>query len=157
MLVENPPPLHPIRVDWREHLPTALAVLNGNHANGYSGLITPYGKKAPLLACCKGFSGYSLVDADPALYPQWCEANKFHGFNVAVRLPRGVIGIDVDHGYPDKHGRIKTGLNTIAELEAKWGKLPPTYRVTARPMKPAAESGSTGSMRLAGSGRVMTT
>ena len=118
---------------WRELLAQRLAALKGNHANGYSGLITPYGKKAPLLSCCVGVSGFSPVDSDPDDYPQWAWANRFHGFDVAARLPVGVIGLDVDHGYPDKRGRIKRGLDTLAELEAKWGPLPPTYRVTARP------------------------
>jgi hypothetical protein len=133
MLQPTPAPAPDKRVDSREYVPAALAALNGNHANGYPGLITPYGKKAPLISCCVGFSGFHPDDSDPDLYPEWCNANQWNGFCVAVRLPVGVIGIDVDHGYPDKHGRIKTGLDTIAELEAKWGKLPPTYRVTARP------------------------
>lgn len=46
--------------------------------------------------------------------------------NIAIRLPRGVIGIDIDH-YGDKHG-----ADHIAELEKELGPLPPTYRSSAR-------------------------
>lgn len=46
--------------------------------------------------------------------------------NVGIRLPDVVIGIDVD-AYGDK-----TGAKTLAEAEARWGALPPTYRVTSR-------------------------
>jgi Bifunctional DNA primase/polymerase, N-terminal/AAA domain len=53
--------------------------------------------------------------------------------NVAIRLPANAIGIDIDDGYPVPDGsRIKAGAETIARAEAEFGKLPPTYSITAR-------------------------
>ena len=46
--------------------------------------------------------------------------------NLAIRLPRDVIGIDVD----DYDG--KTGAATLAEAQKRWGELPPSYRSSAR-------------------------
>lgn len=46
--------------------------------------------------------------------------------NLALRLPDGVVGIDVDH-YD-----AKRGADTLAELEAKFGPLPATWASTAR-------------------------
>lgn len=46
--------------------------------------------------------------------------------NPGARLPKGVIGIDVD-----AHDG-KTGATTLAACERRLGLLPPTYRVTAR-------------------------
>lgn len=46
--------------------------------------------------------------------------------NPGARLPRGVVGIDVD-----AHDG-KTGATTLGAWERRLGLLPPTYRVTAR-------------------------
>ena len=46
--------------------------------------------------------------------------------NIGVRLPKGVLGLDVD-AYGDKNGD-----KTIAELEERLGPLPPTYSTTSR-------------------------
>lgn len=46
--------------------------------------------------------------------------------NLALRLPDGIIGIDVDH-YD-----AKRGADTLAELEAKYGPLPATWISSAR-------------------------
>jgi biotin operon repressor len=46
--------------------------------------------------------------------------------NVAIRLPKDIIGLDVD-AYGDKHGDT-----TLAHLEAQLGALPPTVMVTSR-------------------------
>jgi Bifunctional DNA primase/polymerase, N-terminal len=46
--------------------------------------------------------------------------------NIGLRLPANVVGIDVDQ-YGDK-----TGGNTLADLEAKLGPLPPTVISTSR-------------------------
>jgi len=68
---------------------------------------------------------------DKGAYPSypdvlaWVE-DKADG-NVALRLPDGVIGIDVDH-----YG-TKNGGDTIAYAVAAWGELPPTIRTTSRP------------------------
>lgn len=64
------------------------------------------------------------------LWPQqsdidyWCEHDG--AGNVALRVPLGVIGIDVDD-YDDKHGG-----KTLADLEAKYGTLPTTWVSTSR-------------------------
>jgi hypothetical protein len=46
--------------------------------------------------------------------------------NVALRMPRGVIGIDVDD-YDGKHG-----ADQFAMRQAQWGELPPTWVSTSR-------------------------
>jgi hypothetical protein len=46
--------------------------------------------------------------------------------NICLRLPDTVLGIDVD-AYGEKTGAI-----TIAEAEAEWGPLPPTWTSTSR-------------------------
>jgi replicative DNA helicase len=50
--------------------------------------------------------------------------------NIGLRL-NGVIGIDVDNY--SKGGIDKRGWQTLQLAEARWGKLPPTWRSTARP------------------------
>src|SRR5690606_26614755 len=50
--------------------------------------------------------------------------------NIALRMPDGVIGIDVE-AYR-KGEVVKNGDVTLADHEAKWGKLPPTWTSTAR-------------------------
>lgn len=46
--------------------------------------------------------------------------------NIALRLPRGVLGIDVD-AYGEK-----AGADTLAGAEEEWGALPPTFVATSR-------------------------
>ncbi|MEU6114897.1 bifunctional DNA primase/polymerase [Streptomyces sp. NPDC047117] len=56
--------------------------------------------------------------------------------NIGIRLPRGVVGIDVDHY--TKHGKVKLGADRLAEMVAEWGELPPTWSSTRRePDSPA--------------------
>ena len=55
----------------------------------------------------------------------WAE-NGYGSWNIAVRLPDDVIGIDQDH-YDGKQGAA-----TIADREARWGALPPTASSTSR-------------------------
>lgn len=52
------------------------------------------------------------------------------GCNYGLRAPAGVIAIDVDD-YA-KGSTVKSGARTVAELEAKLGPLPPTWRTSAR-------------------------
>lgn len=47
--------------------------------------------------------------------------------NIGLRMPPGVIGLDVD-----QYG-LKTGADTLAQLEARFGPLPPTWVSSARP------------------------
>ena len=54
----------------------------------------------------------------------WAEEEP--GGNLAIRLPVDVIGIDVD-----AYGS-KTGAQTLAEGEKRWGKLPYSPRSTSR-------------------------
>jgi DNA polymerase I-like protein with 3'-5' exonuclease and polymerase domains/phage/plasmid-associated DNA primase len=50
--------------------------------------------------------------------------------SIAVRMPDDVIGIDVDHY---RKGEVdKRGGDSLAEYQAKWGPLPPTWRSSAR-------------------------
>lgn len=48
------------------------------------------------------------------------------GGNIGLRLPRGVVGVDVDAYHP------KTGADDLRRLEAKHGALPPTWISTSR-------------------------
>jgi phage/plasmid-associated DNA primase len=51
-------------------------------------------------------------------------------YSIAVRMPDDVIGIDVDHY---RKGEVdKRGGDSLAEHQAKWGPLPPTWRSSAR-------------------------
>jgi hypothetical protein len=49
-------------------------------------------------------------------------------YNIGLRMPDGVVGLDVDAGYGGK-----TGDQTIADLEARLGPLPATWVSSARP------------------------
>ena len=111
-------------------IPTFVSRALAQKANGWNPIPLPKGKKAPVLV--RGITGYSPDDADPEDFEIWPQ--RFGpGINLGLRLAEGVIGIDIDDGYPDKHGRIKCGLETLAYYESLWGKLPPTFRLTARP------------------------
>lgn len=54
----------------------------------------------------------------------WME--RYPDANIGLRLPEGVVGIDVDC-YD-----AKPGARTVAEREAEWGALPPAWISTAR-------------------------
>ena len=72
----------------------------------------------------EGFTGW---DGDWPSYPDvfaWTEDRPLS--SIGLRLPPGVIGIDVDD-YADKHGGL-----TVASCEERWGPLPPTWRSTSR-------------------------
>ncbi|MBA9003753.1 bifunctional DNA primase/polymerase [Thermomonospora cellulosilytica] len=55
----------------------------------------------------------------------WADGPEGAG-NIALRLSRHVLGIDVDN-YDGK-----TGATTLADAEQRWGTLPPTWRTTSR-------------------------
>ena len=71
-----------------------------------------------------GWHGYA------GAWPSWPDVQAWveerGNGNIALRLPRHLIGIDVDE-YGDKRGGER-----LAELEATWGKLPPTWTSTSR-------------------------
>lgn len=73
----------------------------------------------------KGWTGRGGPEPSYADVYAWAESHS--GGNIALRLPRGVLGIDVDD-YGDKHGG-----RTIETLEAQYGPLPATWRSSARP------------------------
>ena len=64
----------------------------------------------------KGFTGYQGKDPSFADILQWSEL--YPTGNVCLRLPDGVIGIDVD-----AYG-VKTGAAAFAEAVKRWGPLP---------------------------------
>lgn len=87
---------------------------------GFEGTLPlPLNKKFPPPRGYTGRSGLFPTDAEIA---DWSSTLS----NIALRLPQGVIGVDVD-AYGDKHGN-----ETIAELEAKLGPLPATKRSSSR-------------------------
>ncbi|MFT3831900.1 MAG: bifunctional DNA primase/polymerase [Micropruina sp.] len=91
-------------------------------AAGWHPLPLPPGKKTPPPS---GFSGEHGRDAGPAELADW--AQRFpQDANVALRMPEGVLGIDVD-GYGDKPGAA-----SLAGLVAQHGPLPPTWVSTSR-------------------------
>ncbi|MCZ0731861.1 bifunctional DNA primase/polymerase [Mycolicibacterium iranicum] len=81
-----------------------------------------------------GITGYSPSDAAPDDFRFWPALFGTRWRNLGVRCPIGVLGVDVDDGYPDRNGRLKHGLKTVAEYESRFGaELPATYLTTARP------------------------
>lgn len=77
-----------------------------------------------------GFTGAEGADTPAELLTAWA-GNGYAGHSVALRMPDGVIGIDVDH-YVTASGKVKRGGETLAAAVAKWGELPATWRSTAR-------------------------
>jgi Bifunctional DNA primase/polymerase, N-terminal len=83
----------------------------------------PKGKKEPPPT---GFTGKKAGDRwpTPAEYATWIDQHD--DGNLALRMPPGVLGIDVDD-YGDKHG-----AETLAKIEAQAGPLPETWISTSR-------------------------
>ena len=71
-----------------------------------------------------GFTGYDGRMASGADVQTWVE--DCPGHNIAARLPKHAVGIDVD-AYGDKPAAV-----TLDRLEAELGPLPDTFRVSAR-------------------------
>lgn len=89
----------------------------------------------------KGFTGYQGADVTRSDVRRWIRSNG--GSNVALRVPRNVIGLDLDNyasftGEPDHKGRrdvrhpAGTASASLAALEAEHGPLPATLRVSSR-------------------------
>ncbi|MFA7265113.1 MAG: bifunctional DNA primase/polymerase [Candidatus Nanopelagicales bacterium] len=82
--------------------------------------LPPNAKKSPPV----GYTGANGDDPDRQQVGHWI-INQPEG-NVAVRLPKNCVGIDVD-AYGDK-----PGARQLAILESDHGQLPPTTRITSR-------------------------
>lgn len=72
----------------------------------------------------KGYTGRDGNYPDGRQIFEWATQRALHG--LALRLPRGVVGVDVDE-YDSKHG-----ARTLADLEARYGPLPATWSSTSR-------------------------
>lgn len=89
---------------------------------GWQGVLPlPPGSKGPPP---EGFTGYQGVWPTETLIIQW--RKKHPDANIGLRLPKGVIGIDVD-AYAGK-----PGAKTLEDLEVELGPLPPTWVITSR-------------------------
>lgn len=89
---------------------------------GWRGLLPlPAGRKYPPP---KGYTGFDGPDPSFADITAWAE--DFPDGNLALRLPVGMIGIDVD-----AYG-AKTGAAALVEAQKRWGLLPPTFISTSR-------------------------
>lgn len=88
---------------------------------------TSDGKKVPADA---GVTGWRGTDADERALERW--AATAGECQIGVRMPTGVIGIDVDDGYGDKNG-----ARSLAELVARYGPLPASYSSTSRGAGPS--------------------
>lgn len=84
------------------------------------------GKKSPVPG---GWTGHGAPYPSSADVAAWQET---HGDrNIGLRMPPGVIGLDVD-AYT-KDGKRKAGDETLAGLIAQYGPLPATWVSSARP------------------------
>jgi DNA polymerase I-like protein with 3'-5' exonuclease and polymerase domains/phage/plasmid-associated DNA primase len=75
-----------------------------------------------------GYTGADGKDTTPEQLVAWAGTHAKH--SIALRMPAGVIGIDVDHY---RKGEVdKRGGDCIAEYERRWELLPATWRSSAR-------------------------
>jgi hypothetical protein len=95
---------------------------------GWAGVIPlPPGKKS---APPSGYTGWNGKDPSAKMIETWIGETRGEfqaASNIAIHMPDGVVGIDVDH-YGDK-----VGGHTLAKLEAELGPLPATWKSSARP------------------------
>ena len=99
------------------------AVADEYRAAGWMDVLPlPFGKQFPPPY---GYTGGHAATPTDALIEEWKTANP-RG-NVALHIPDGVIGIDVDQ-YDHKRGG-----ETLRRAEALWGALPATFRSSSRP------------------------
>lgn len=102
---------HPYRDTWQTY-----------RAAGWDGTIPlPAGRKHPPPNGTTGADGHTPSWAD---CQTWADTQP--DANIALRLPDGVIGIDVD-AYSGKPGH-----RTLTELTTRLGPLPPTWTATSR-------------------------
>lgn len=90
---------------------------------GWEGVLpVPYGCKKPPP---DGFTGHGGVWPSGADIQEWLDGPQA-AWNLAIRLPPNVVGLDVD-AYGDKKG-----AQTFELAQARWGALPRTWRSTSR-------------------------
>lgn len=93
-------------------------------ARGWDGMIPiRKGSKIPAMSDVTGYSGRQ-VTGDEAL--ELSKKKQYSYCNLGLRLPRGIVGVDVDD-YGDK-----SGLATLTRLSNELGELPATPYSTAR-------------------------
>jgi putative DNA primase/helicase len=98
---------------------------------GWSPLPLPYKEKSPVPNGYTGASGSYVTDTDLARWLKKRARINVGNFNyapgnIALRLPRNVIGIDVD-AYSGK-----TGLESLEAALDEWGPLPATWVTTSK-------------------------
>lgn len=97
------------------------------YAAGWPGILpVPIVEKWPPPKGCTGDDG---VDTCPETLARWA-AGEFAGHSVALRIPLGVLALDVDHYV--KGDKDKRGGDTLAARITAWGPLPATWASTAR-------------------------
>jgi putative DNA primase/helicase len=82
-----------------------------------------------------GFTGHGAPYPDGGDIGMWLSGPEAER-NIGLRMPAGVIGLDIDAAYTKiENGKAveKRGQDTLAELEAQYGPLPPTWVSSARP------------------------
>jgi hypothetical protein len=90
------------------------------------------GQKSPPPAA---FTGHGKPYPSGADIQTWADGPEA-ALNIGIRAEPGTIGLDIDAGYSKvEHGKtvVKRGEDTLAELEARFGPLPPTWVSSARP------------------------
>ena len=107
-------------------LPVYASACAAYYKAGWRGVIPvpPEAKYPPP----KGFTGTDGRDITPDDLLGWACSQP--GSSVALRMPDGVAGFDVDDYV--KGSVVKRGAETMAKLEAERGPLPPTWSSTAR-------------------------
>lgn len=76
-----------------------------------------------------GWTGHGAAYPSAVDIEAWIETHADR--NVALRMPPGVLGLDVD-AY-EKGGQLKGGAAELQRLEQQWGELPATWVSSARP------------------------
>jgi len=92
------------------------------HRAGWPGVVPIRGKHLPH----RGYTGGEGRDTSYADVFTWAGEPESARLNVCLRLPPGVIGLDVD-AYDGRNG-----ARALAELERECGPLPPTVSSTSR-------------------------
>lgn len=93
-------------------------------AQGWTGVLPL--KRGTKFPPPKGTTGRAGADPTTDQIDQWSQARFFRRGGIGLRLPVGVIGIDVD-AYDGR-----TGAETLDEAQARWGVLPDTVWSTSR-------------------------